>query len=145
MAQALSSVSLGSRDDVASRDAQCVTTTLAVEGMHCGGCMRKVELALAAIPGVISARANLSARRVTAVHRATGVTGVDLVEALSRIGFQSALLPAESADHTKALDQALLKRVGIAGFAAANIMLLSVSIWSGTAGDMGNRLVRGHR
>jgi len=87
MAQALSRLPLGSRDDVDSRHVQCVTTTLAVEGMHCGGCMRKVELALAAVPGVISARANLSARRVAAVHRATGVTGIDLIEALDRIGF----------------------------------------------------------
>ena len=43
------------------------TTTLAVEGMHCGGCMRKVEQALTAVAGVVSARANLSARRVTTV------------------------------------------------------------------------------
>jgi Cu2+-exporting ATPase len=30
----------------------------------------------------------------------------------------------------------LLKRVGVAGFAAANIMLLSVSVWSGATGDL---------
>ena len=136
MAQALSRLPLGSRDDVDSRHVQCVTTTLAVEGMHCGGCMRKVELALAAVPGVISARANLSARRVAAVHRATGVTGIDLIEALDRIGFKAAELAGTGAELTKAPDQALLKRVGIAGFAAANIMLLSVSVWSGAAGDM---------
>jgi len=98
--------------------------------------MRKVELALAAVPGVISARANLSARRVAAVHRATGVTGIDLIEALDRIGFKAAELAGTGAELTKAPDQALLKRVGIAGFAAANIMLLSVSVWSGAAGDM---------
>ncbi|MBX9591298.1 MAG: heavy metal translocating P-type ATPase [Hyphomonadaceae bacterium] len=98
--------------------------------------MRKVELALTAVPGVLSARANLSARRVAAVHGATGVTGIDLVEALDRIGFKAAELAGESAEPTTAADQALLKRVGVAGFAAANIMLLSVSVWSGAAGDM---------
>ena len=43
------------------------TITLAVENMNCGGCMRKVERALLEVPGVASARANLSARRATVV------------------------------------------------------------------------------
>ena len=61
------------RASAGSQDApHPVTTILAVENMHCGGCMRKVETALAAVPGVASARANLSARRVTAVHGAAG-------------------------------------------------------------------------
>jgi Cu2+-exporting ATPase len=117
--------------------APAVITTLAVENMHCGGCMRKVEAALTAVPGVASARANLSARRVTAMHSATGVGAPDLVDALGRAGFKAAEVADDSADApAKAADQDLLKRVGVAGFAAANIMLLSVSVWSGAAGDM---------
>ena len=98
--------------------------------------MRKVEQALTAVAGVVSARANLSARRVATVHRATGVNSVDLVEALDRIGFKAAEIADDSEASAKAPDQALLRRVGVAGFAAANIMLLSVSVWSGAGGDM---------
>ena len=98
--------------------------------------MRKVETALAALPGVTSARANLSARRVTAVHGATGVNATDLVEALARAGFKAAELAEDAAGPAKPADRELLKRLGVAGFAAANIMLLSVSVWSGGAGDM---------
>ena len=79
-----------------------VTTVLAVENMHCGGCMRKVEAALAAVPGVASARANLSARRVTAVHGAAGVNAADLVEALARAGFKAAELAEEAASPAQA-------------------------------------------
>jgi len=111
-------------------------TVLAVENMHCGGCMRKVEAALAAVPGVTSARANLSLRRVTALHAANDVNATDLVEALARAGYKAAELAEEAADPIKAADQDLLRRLGVAGFAAANIMLLSVSVWSGAAGDM---------
>ncbi len=117
--------------------APAALTTLAVENMHCGGCMRKVEAALTAVPGVASARANLSARRVTAMHSATGVSAPDLVDALDRAGFKAAEVADDGADApAKAADQDFLKRLGVAGFAAANIMLLSVSVWSGAAGDM---------
>ncbi|HJZ43309.1 MAG TPA: heavy metal translocating P-type ATPase [Hyphomicrobiaceae bacterium] len=137
MAQALTELALGDHADAGtSRAARCVTTILAVEGMHCGGCMRKVERALTAVPGVVAARANLSARRVAAVHGASGVNTTDLVEALDRAGFKAAELADDAAQPAKAADQALLERVGVAGFAAANIMLLSVSVWSGAAGDM---------
>ena len=112
------------------------TTTLAVENMHCGGCMRKVEAALAAIPGVSGARANLSARRVTAVHGPAAVEADTLVAALARAGFKAAEIIDAKTDPGKAADQDFLKRLGVAGFAAANIMLLSVSVWSASGGDM---------
>src|SRR5262249_27690780 len=103
-----------------------VTTTLAVEGMHCGGCMRKVETALAGVRGVVTARANLSAARALVVHEATEVSSADLVEALRGAGFKAAELIADPADIESASDRAFLQRAGVAGFAAANIMLLSV-------------------
>jgi Cu2+-exporting ATPase len=104
--------------------------------MHCGGCMRKVETALAGLPGVASARANLSARRVTVVHAPGGIGAPDLVDALAHAGFKAAELAegAESARETA--DRDFLKRLGVAGFAAANIMLLSVSVWSASGPEM---------
>jgi Cu2+-exporting ATPase len=117
--------------------AAAVMTTLAVEGMHCGGCMRKVEAALSAVPGVSAARANLSARRVTAMHSPKGVSAADLVDALARAGYRAAELADDAgAEAARSADRDLLKRLGVAGFAAANIMLLSVSVWSGAAGDL---------
>ena len=109
------------------------TTTLAVENMHCGSCMRKVEATLAALPGVTSARANLSARRVTAVHGAAEVNPTDLVDALARAGYKAAELADDIADPARSSDRDFLKRLGVAGFAAANIMLLSVSVWAASA------------
>lgn len=110
------------------------STTLVVEGMHCGGCMRKVEAALTAVPGIISARANLSARRVTAIGR--NVATVDLIDALARTGFKATPLVDEAPDPALSIDRDFLKRLGVAGFAAANVMLLSVSVWSASSGDM---------
>lgn len=111
--------------------------TLVVENMHCGGCLRKVEAALAAVPGVASARANLTARRATAEpDPAARIEAPALIAALEQAGFKAAEL-AVTDDATKtAADSDYMKRLAVAGFAAANVMLLSVSVWSGTGGDM---------
>jgi Cu2+-exporting ATPase len=109
------------------------TSTLAIANMHCGGCMRKVESALAAVPGVLRARVNLVAKRVMVTHR-SHVSASDLIDSLGRIGFSAAELFEDTSLEDGRADRDFLKRIGIAGFAAANIMLLSVSVWS--AGDM---------
>ena len=112
------------------------TTTLAIANMNCGGCMRKVETALAAVPGVISARANLSAKRVSAVHAAGQADAAELIDALDEAGFVAAELAQASTPERDTADQDFLRRIGVAGFAAANIMLLSVSVWASRGGDM---------
>ena len=98
--------------------------------------MRKVEEAALRVPGVVSARANLSARRVTVTSTAGVVPAETVMTALAERGFKAAELSADLDKTAGAADRDFLRRVGVAGFAAANIMLLSVSVWSGAAGDM---------
>ncbi|MCB1509572.1 MAG: heavy metal translocating P-type ATPase [Hyphomicrobiaceae bacterium] len=104
--------------------------------MHCGGCMRKVEAALSALPDVVSARTNLSARRVTvSVHGAEPPIAT-LVDALRNAGFKAAELVADNRLLVQSAERDLLRRAAVAGFAAANVMLLSVSVWAADSGDM---------
>ena len=112
------------------------TATLIVENMVCGGCMGKVERALAAVDGVRDVRANLSLKRVAVTYAPRVGTKQMLVDALQAAGFKEAELAGDVAPEARRAEKALLRRVAIAGFAAANIMLLSVSVWSGGAGDM---------
>lgn len=108
---------------------------LAVENMNCGGCMRKVEQALRALPGVEAARANLSAKRVTVLHK-PGATDLDrVVKALGDAGYKAGELVADRDEQEALREKGFLRRLGVAGFAAMNVMLLSVSVWS--AGDDG--------
>ena len=105
--------------------------------MMCGGCMKKIETALTPMAGVQSARANLSARRVTVVWSGAERVALSLLERLSDIGFEAmpyAVDSIESADAKK--DRQFLRALAVAGFGAANIMLLSVAVWSGLGGDM---------
>ncbi|MBK9078242.1 MAG: heavy metal translocating P-type ATPase [Hyphomicrobium sp.] len=122
--------------DVESQEA-CATLSvmLAVPHMMCGGCVRTIEQALLATPGVGAARANLGARRVFVTFTSPDTSTGELIGVLKNEGFSSAEL-ADDDPSQSARSSGLLARVGVAGFAAANIMLLSVSVWSGHASDM---------
>ena len=110
-----------------------VETSLTVPGIRCAGCIGKIERGLVEVRGVEAARVNFSARRV-AVRHDRRVDEVALVETLRGLGFDAhpALAEAPSTQDHEA--RALLRALGVAGFGMMNIMLLSVSVWSGAGG-----------
>ncbi|MBN8920576.1 MAG: heavy metal translocating P-type ATPase, partial [Rhizobiales bacterium] len=103
-------------------------TDLSVPAIHCGGCIQKIEQALGALPSVEQARVNLSTRRVAVRWR--GAVPPPLLDTLRGIGFDAHLHDAADDDKDETLAR-LLRALAVAGFAASNIMLLSVSVWSG--------------
>lgn len=113
-------------------DSPLAETVLVVPGMHCAGCMAKVERGLEDLPSVAKARVNLSARQVRIAHRPE-VTLPELVSALEAIGFASQARSEEAAARTSSV-RPLLAPLAVAGFASMNVMLLSVSVWSGAEG-----------
>lgn len=112
------------------------TVSLVVENMHCGACIVTVERALRHMAGVRDARVNLSAKRATVTYDAALTGTQPMIDALDREGYRA----AESVETASELDSRraddLLRRLGVAGFAAANVMLLSVSVWAGAVSDM---------
>ncbi len=104
-----------------------------VPGMRCAGCISRLETGLPLQPGIVAARVNFTAKRVTVTHLPEAAKG-DLQAGFAKLGFDAiplgdALRPGASDD-----SKALLKAMAVAGFAMMNIMLLSVSVWSGAAG-----------
>ena len=140
MAEALrTDASLASSGAVWSEKAEPVAAAkilLSVENMRCGGCMSAIERALMATGGVLSARANLSLKRVEVTFMSEIATSEDLTEALSKAGFRAAVLSDNSTAANEDILRDLLRRLAVAGFGAANVMLLSVSVWAGLASDM---------
>ena len=96
--------------------------------IHCPACLQSVERALTTLPGVLDARVNLT-RKTARVH-APALADSALIEALAKAGHRAA--SADGAERPD--DEDLVPRIGVAGFAMMNVMLLSVAVWSGAAG-----------
>jgi Cu2+-exporting ATPase len=111
-------------------------TDLAAPTIHCGACVRTIEKALGGLVGVESARANLSTKRVTVRWQSNGGPP-PFVETLNRAGFEAHLFDVESGKDDGALSE-LIRALAVAGFVSSNIMLLSVSIWSGAEAETRN-------
>lgn len=109
----------------------CADSRLSVPGMMCAGCISKIEHGLAAEPGVISARIDFGAKQVRIAHLPE-VELPQLVAMLDRLGFVAH--PLAEAPPPDAEQKRLVSALAVAGFAWMNVMLLSVSVWSGAAG-----------
>src|SRR5579871_6054515 len=110
---------------------------LAVDGINCAGCMAKIERNLAKIPDVTSARVNLTDRRVALEWKAGAVDPAVFVDRLAELGYKAYPFErarAETQEAARAGSQ--LRRLGVAAFAAMNVMMLSVPVWSGNVSDM---------
>ncbi len=107
-------------------------TIFSVPGMRCAGCISKLETELPKAGGIVAARVNFTAKRVSITHL-PDVKLPELLKAIAGLGFEAQPLGSalRSADESS---RDLLKALAVAGFAAMNIMLLSVSVWSGAEG-----------
>ncbi len=105
---------------------------LSLPGLRDAADMSRVERGLAAVDGVRSARVNLTLRRVTVVA-VPDMTPETLIARLGRLGFEAHELDPDTVAMTTTdrVGRELLMRLGVAGFASMNVMLLSISVWSG--------------
>ncbi|QEL23655.1 cadmium-translocating P-type ATPase [Bosea sp. F3-2] len=122
---------------VRHRDGGVASMELAVDGIRCAGCMQAIESGLGREPGILGARVNLALKRVSVEWREALLRPEAVVDKLEALGFKAyPFVPERQEDGAVAEERSLLRRVGVAGFASMNIMLLSVSVWSGNSGDI---------
>lgn len=105
---------------------------LAVDGIQCAGCMTTIEKGLRNEPGLVSARVNLTSKRVTIAWADGAENPAGVIERLDDMGFRAYPFAVEKVLSAEAKEERrLLRCLGIAGFAAMNVMMFSVPVWSG--------------
>jgi len=112
---------------------------LVVENIECPACVNRIERTLLKKSDVKSARVNLTTSRLLVVWDDARTSSLDILQALDRMGFTARPFdPDIQTDSDAQKESELLQCLGVAGFAAANVMLISVSVWAGLVTDMGD-------
>jgi Cu2+-exporting ATPase len=110
---------------------------LAVEGITCAACIGDIERGLRKLPEVTQARVNYTNRRLGIGWTDAGFDPSRAVERLAELGYKAHPFEASVEEEEEARQmRVLLRCLAVAGFAAMNIMLLSVSVWSGNVTDI---------
>ncbi len=110
---------------------------LAIDGITCAACLGDIETAMKRLPGVMNARLNLTSHRLAVTFDAEKIEAGGLTNALETIGYRAYPYEQRKVEADEAARfHLLLKCLGVAVFAAMNIMLLSISIWSGEGASM---------
>lgn len=107
-----------------------------VPGIHCAGCIGKIERAVESRPDVSSARVNFSSKRLIVYPEDDAIDLPSVVRTVEELGYdiQPWETLATTADGTRdQVGRELTLSLAVAGFAAGNVMLLSVSVWSGAS------------
>ena len=124
------------KSHVTTKDDGRKTIDLIVQGAHCGGCLAKIERGIGALAGVTTARMNLSTLKLHTEWSGEDIAPGTILQTLSDMGYGAA--PYEiSASQSQSQHElkSLLRAMAVAGFAAMNVMLLSIAVWSG-GGEM---------
>ena len=130
-------------DDPAFQQQNCTTNErgqrsveLLLEGVHCSACVWLVERLGRVVPGVVSSRLDLS-RNVVALTYSPELTQLSaLARGLDSLGYSPHALDGSAASATTARERELLLRLGIAGAAAGNVMLMAFALYGGAFSGM---------
>lgn len=112
---------------------------LAIDGLRCGACVWLIESVLGREPSVQTGRVNMTSRRLKLVWHGPADEADRLAGRIEALGYR--LVPFDPAALAAArddTDRALIRALAVAGFAAINVMLMSIGVWAGDASGLLN-------
>jgi P-type Cu2+ transporter len=112
--------------------------SLVVDGFQCAACGWLIEQVLSRDPRVAWGRVNMTTQRLNVTWDGSPELANDILDPILKLGYRLFPFDVERVEADRvARETDLLKSLGVAGFAAANVMLLSVAIWAGYSQGMG--------
>jgi Cu2+-exporting ATPase len=114
------------------------TLTLAIDGLQCGACVWLIEAVLARDSALLTRRVNMTTRRLRLTWRGEPALAARFCAAVEQLGYR--LVPFDPKNVSAASESAnrsLLRALAVAGFAAGNVMLMSLGTWFGATQNMG--------
>ena len=111
---------------------------LFLEGIHCSACVWLVERLGRVVPAVVSARFDMTRSVLRVSWQAEAAPLSAVARALDSLGYCPH--PSSATDFVaeqRKGDRALLLRLGLAGAAAGNVMLMALALYSGKFAGMG--------
>ncbi|GBF57059.1 copper-exporting P-type ATPase A [Candidatus Phycosocius bacilliformis] len=104
---------------------------LLVRGARCAGCLSKIENGVRSLSGVTEARLNLTTGRLSVAWSDDRIDPRTIVQKVVDLGYQAQPFdPGKALAAQDAEGRHLLICMAVAAFAAMNIMMFSVPIWS---------------
>jgi Cu2+-exporting ATPase len=107
-----------------------------IDGLRCASCVWVTERVLDHMPGVLEATVSYATGRATLRWDPVRIDLAALAGRIAALGYRPRLIGSEPA-----VDRDLLPRLGVATFAAMNIMLMSVALYAGWFTSMAPRFV----
>lgn len=109
-----------------------------VSGIHCAGCIQKIESSLAQDNNIKNVRLNFSTQRLSLSWSGDKNKANDYIHKVENLGYGVQPYDIETEKkETETQEKFLLLCLGVAGFAMGNVMLLSVGVWSTSVETMG--------
>lgn len=102
------------------------------EGIHCANCARSIRRGLEALPGLQRVDINVVDRRVSVVWDTHRLALANILGTVASLGFKPVPLVGERAVAAQRAERrTALKRVGLAGLGAMQLMMYAVGLYAG--------------
>ncbi|NEX92514.1 heavy metal translocating P-type ATPase, partial [Caulobacter sp. 17J65-9] len=125
---------------VRAREDGAQVLELVVRGARCAGCLGKIERGVGALPGVETARLNLTTGKLSVAWTPGATSSRRIVETVTDLGYAAAPFdPTEAKAGEDREGRRLAIALGVAAFGAMNTMMFTVPVWSGVGMGEGVR------
>ena len=82
----------GQQGTTTAKESSVKTTQLAIQGMSCEGCAKRIQSALGALKGVDQAKVDFTKKIASVTFRPQYLSAEDLVAAVVQVGYKAELL-----------------------------------------------------